>query len=112
MPAVDIDPARPALTRLTAIAQHGTSQARRVANLLLAWADATAYGGFDPMDLAQVDAGVARDILAILALIAQAKVTPAELGFGEILTQLAAQWRPQPHRAPHPAGHQAAAPGL
>lgn len=102
MPAADIDLARPALSRLIAIASHGTSQARRAANLLLAWADAAAYGGFDPMDLAEVDAGVARDMLAVLALIAQAKLTPAALGVGETLAQLATQWR-RPQHALKPA---------
>lgn len=105
--AAALDLARPALSRLIAIASHGTSQARRAANLLFAWADAAAYGGFDPMELAEVDAGVARDMLA---LIAQAKLTPAALGVGETLAQLATQWR-RPQHALKPATAAAGAVG-
>jgi hypothetical protein len=45
-----------ALERLLRIALQNTGQARRVAEFLLAWHNAAENGGWDPVDLWNVDA--------------------------------------------------------
>jgi len=54
-----------ALARLLAIAKTDTGQARRVADFLLAWHNAEENGGWDPVDLWQLDTGIAQDILLV-----------------------------------------------
>jgi len=49
-----------ALERLFQIALRDTGQSRRVANFLLAWHNAEENGGWDPVDLWNVDDAIAR----------------------------------------------------
>lgn len=58
-----------ALGRLLHIAAGSTGQSRRVADFLVAWHNAEENGGWDPVDLWSVDAGIADDIEAVLHLI-------------------------------------------
>ena len=54
-----------AVGRLLVIAKNNSGQARRVANFLLAWHNAEENGGWDPVDLWQLDTGIAQDILLV-----------------------------------------------
>jgi len=54
-----------AVARLLVIAKNNSGQARRVANFLLAWHNAEENGGWDPVDLWQLDTGIAQDILLV-----------------------------------------------
>jgi hypothetical protein len=49
-----------------ALARQDTGQARRVANFLLAWHNAEENGGWDPVDLWNVDAAIADDMLTVI----------------------------------------------
>jgi hypothetical protein len=53
---------RAALARLIQIAQGESGQCRVVANFLLAWWNADAYGGFDLTDILAVDKAIAMDM--------------------------------------------------
>lgn len=83
-----------ALTRLVNIAHTDTGQARRVANFLLAWWNAQAYGGFDLTDLWAVDDAIAEDMLVVTQLIARRRNAPAAYGLGPEFEHLAGLWRP------------------
>ena len=61
--------------------ERSTGQPRRVANYLLAWHNAEENGGWDPIDLWNVDDTVADDMLFALALIRQRHTYAEELGF-------------------------------
>ena len=79
-----------ALERLLRVAQQDTGQARRVANFLLAWHNAEENGGWDPIDLWNVDAAIADDILTVMRLIRESHRYPDTLGFRD---EIAAVWR-------------------
>jgi hypothetical protein len=79
-----------ALERLLQVARRDTGQARRVANFLLAWHNAEENGGWDPVDLWNVDAAIAGDMLTVVRLIRDSHRYPDALGFGE---EIAAVWR-------------------
>ena len=82
-----------ALDRLLNVAQRDTGQARRVANFLLAWHNAEENGGWDPVDLWNVDAGIADDMLKIIRLIRESHRYPGELGFDNEMDAMWALWR-------------------
>ena len=69
MTLLDIDPPLAALDRLVTIAQGDTSPARRVANFLLAWWNASDCGGFDFTDLWMLDRAIIDDLLSVIQLI-------------------------------------------
>ncbi len=104
-------PARAALDRLLAIAQHGTGQSRRVAGFLLTWWDARDCGGFDltglwtkqpkvprPLGRGMVAEGIedaiAADMLAVMNLIAHHRGYPTAHGLGPDFERLVEPWRP------------------
>lgn len=70
MPVFDVEE-HLALNRLIEVAKRDTGQARRVANLLLAWFNAKTYGGFDLTDLWSIDEEVVADIVLVLQLISK-----------------------------------------
>jgi len=57
---------RQALERLLHIAAGSTGQAKKMADFLLAWHNTEENGGWDPVDLWSVDAGIPDDILVLL----------------------------------------------
>jgi ParB family chromosome partitioning protein len=79
-----------ALERLLRVAGRDTGQSRRVANFLLAWHNAEENGGWDPVDLWNVDAAIADDMFKVLRLIRESHRYPDGLGFGD---EIAAVWR-------------------
>ncbi|HSU61825.1 MAG TPA: hypothetical protein VLI55_21120 [Bryobacteraceae bacterium] len=64
-----------ALQRLFRVALRDTGQSRRVANFLLAWHNAEENGGWDPVDLWNVDTAIAEDMLTVLRLIRECITT-------------------------------------
>ncbi len=86
-------PGHAALDRLLAIALTDTGQARRAANLLLAWANAHSYGGFDPTDLWAVSDPVRADMLDLLGLIAAERHHASAYGHDDAFVALARRWR-------------------
>ena len=83
-----------ALDRLLAIAATDTGQARSVANLLLAWDNAHAYGGFDPTELWAVSDPVRADMLEVIGLIARERHHAAAYGHQDAFAALVRRWRP------------------
>jgi len=79
-----------ALERLLRVAQQDTGQALRVANFLLAWHNAEENGGWDPIDLWNVDAAIADDMLTVMRLIRDSHRYPDNLGFRD---EIAVVWR-------------------
>jgi hypothetical protein len=66
------------------VARQDTGQARRVASFLLAWHNAEENGGWDPVDLWNVDAVIADDILTVVRLIRESRQYPDALGFSDV----------------------------
>jgi hypothetical protein len=95
MTVLDIDPPLAALDRLVTIAQGDTGQARRVANFLLAWWNASDCGGFDLTELWTLDAAVTEDVLSVMRLIALRHCYPDAYGLGSEFEQLVMDWRPK-----------------
>lgn len=91
---MDDDPARRALRRLLAMAQTDTGQARCVANLLLAWWNASACGGFDFCELWAVSDPVRADMLDVIGLIARDRQAATHYGLGDAFEILVRRWRP------------------
>ena len=82
-----------ALGRLCQIAKRNTCQARRVANLLLAWHNAEENGGWDPADFWNVDTAIAEDMLAVLKLAKNSHSYPEDLGFEPEIKAIWRLWR-------------------
>lgn len=83
-----------ALGRLLEIAGRDTGQSRRVADFLLAWHNAEENGGWDPADLWAVDAGIADDMVAVVALIRRSGGKyPGDLGFEREISAVWRRWR-------------------
>jgi hypothetical protein len=82
-----------ALDRLIAIAKHDTGQAKRVANFLLAWWNATRDGGFDFTDLWNVDREIAVDMVTVFAMIAETWTYPDRLGYEDDFREIVTLWR-------------------
>lgn len=57
------------------------SQPCRVADFLLAWHNAEENGGWNPVDIWQLDAGIAQDILLVTTFIAVEYKYSDDLGF-------------------------------
>jgi hypothetical protein len=92
-PSFAQQPAYEALARLLEIAQRDTGQSRRVADFLLAWYNAGENGGWDPIDLWNVDDSIADDILTVLRLIRECHRYPDDLGFGTEIRAVWQRWR-------------------
>lgn len=86
-------PAYEALARLFEVAKRDTGQSRRVANFLLAWHNAEENGGWNPVDLWNVDEEIADDMISVLGLIRQNHRYPDDLGFGEEIQAVWKSWR-------------------
>jgi hypothetical protein len=82
-----------AVARLLAIAKTNSGQARRVADFLLAWHNAEENGGWNPVDLWQLDTGIAQDILLVTAFIAVEHKYPDDLGFAPEIAVVWKLWR-------------------
>jgi hypothetical protein len=67
--------AREALGRLLRIARQDTGQARRVASFLFAWHNAEENGGWDRVDMWNVDAAIACDMLTVMRFIRDPSAT-------------------------------------
>jgi hypothetical protein len=89
----DRERSQQALGRLLQIAAGSTGQSRKVADFLLAWHNAEENGGWDPVDLWSVDAGIADDILTVLHLIHAFHCYLPELGFGPEIAAVWQHWR-------------------
>jgi len=68
-----------ALSKLLEQAGQNTKQARCVANLLLAWYDATIFDSWDPVDIWSVDDTTGSDMIAVLHLIKESHTYIDEL---------------------------------
>ena len=86
-------PAYEAIARLFEVAKQDTGQSRRVASFLLAWHNAEENGGWDPVDLWNVDEAIAQDMLTVLGLIRQTRRYPGDLGFEEEILSVWKNWR-------------------
>jgi hypothetical protein len=84
-----------ALARLIRIAKSDTGQSAKVANFLLAWWNAGSCGGFDFTDLWGVDTAIAKDMVAVVALIAAHSNYPDAYGFRADFERMVADWRPR-----------------
>jgi hypothetical protein len=60
---------------------------------LLAWHNAEENGGWDPVDLWQVDGSIAQDMLLVLSLIADERKYPDDLGFAPEIEAVWTRWR-------------------
>ena len=82
-----------AVARLLAIAKTDSGQARGVADFLLAWHNAEENGGWNPVDLWQLDTRIAQDILLVTAFIAVEHKYPDDLGFAPEIADVWKLWR-------------------
>jgi hypothetical protein len=82
-----------ALERLLKIGRQDTGQSRRVASFLLAWHNAEENGGWDPVDLWNVDDAIADDMLAVLRLVRESHSYPDALGFADEIQAVWRAWR-------------------
>ncbi len=98
MRRIDHDEAGAALDRLITAASSDTGGAARVADFLLSWWDG-ASGAFRLIDICNVDAETAEDMLIILAYLAHTGVTYAnawgrEADMGRLIDQW--NWKGRP----------------
>ena len=103
-PVIDDQEGR-ALSRLFEIARSCTGQSKKVADFLLAWWNAADNGGWDPMDLWSLDAGIARDVMTVVGLFP--KVHPDDLGLDEEFGAVWRLWRNDPRVPASDAGLEA-----
>jgi ParB family chromosome partitioning protein len=83
-----------ALSRLFEQANQNTKQARCVAHLLLAWYDASTFGGWDPVGMWDVDDVTGSDMIAVLELIKESHAYIDELGFDREIQLVWQRWMP------------------
>jgi hypothetical protein len=79
-----------ACERLMQIARLDTGQSRRVANFLLASHNAEKNGGWDAVDLRNIDDAIARRDAVILGMVRKSHSYPDDLGFAD---KIQAVWR-------------------
>lgn len=84
---------RAALERLIDVAQHDTGQSRKVASLLLAWYNATDYGGFDFTDLWGLDCALVEDSRRLIFWISHNCCYPEDIGYRDEFCAIWKQWR-------------------
>jgi hypothetical protein len=82
-----------ALGRLLKIAMSDTGQSRLTANFLLAWHNAGANGGWDPVDLWALDEAIGRDMLLLLEMVLTRRRYPPEWGFEKEIERVWELWR-------------------
>lgn len=84
-----------ALARLISIALHPSGQSQLVANFLLAWWNASEYGGFHMTDLWGVDKPIADDMLSVFSLIMRFHHYPDTITptLHESFIKIAALWK-------------------
>ena len=92
----NLEMAQKALERLIPTASRDTGQSRRVADFLLAWWNAPKNGGWDPVDLWNVDGAIADDILPVLHLIRECHCYADKLGFQKQMETIWENWRSTP----------------
>jgi hypothetical protein len=80
-----------AIRRLLAIARSDAGQSRKVADFLLAWANAGECGGFDLTELWSVDPIIRDDMLLALEFTALHPNYPDHYGLGDAGRALAAE---------------------
>lgn len=86
-----------ALDRLIDLAKSDTGQARRVANLLLAWWNGPECGGLDIADLFSVDRDIAADMAQVFAFLGEhpGAIYPDAFGHRDSMVELVEAWRPE-----------------
>ncbi len=100
----EIEKLKSAVKRLVNVAQSDTGQSRRVANFLLAWWNASEFGGFDFTDLWNVDLELAEDMVTVFTILPNFRYYPDVLGFGQQFEKLAVDWRPKARSETAPQG--------
>ncbi|WP_226998738.1 DUF7673 family protein [Tardibacter chloracetimidivorans] len=87
--------AQAALDRLLTVALSDTGQSRITANFLLAWWNASDWGGFDIADLFSVDRAIAADMTTLFAFLGQQGVATYADAFGRRaeIVKLIRLWR-------------------
>ena len=78
------------------MARQDTGQARRGADFLLAWHNAAENGGWDPVDIWNVDDAIAEDMLTVMHLVKESRRYPGDLGFEEEIQIIWRAWRCNP----------------
>ena len=86
-------PKRKALERLFKVALQDSGQARRVANFLLAWHNASENCGWDITDLWGLDEAIVADVLSVVQLIGRTHAYADNLGFREQMRAVWERWR-------------------
>lgn len=89
---VTLNEGKAALERLLQVADGDSGQETRVRGFLLSWWNAGAFGGFDPTDLWTMDNALARDVVAVLALIVQCRAYPDAMGYRQAFDWLIVHW--------------------
>ena len=84
---------RQALEHLLKIASGDTGQSRRLADFLLAWWNASEYGGYDLTDGWGVDESIVDDMCVVFRLATRANSYPDTLGYAREFEALAHVWR-------------------
>ncbi|MDW9378168.1 hypothetical protein GOC57_32430 [Sinorhizobium meliloti] len=89
------DRVRFALEKLLNIAHDNTGQGRRVANVLLAWWNAEALGGFDIADLFAVDREVSEDMATMFTYLAREEDAVYPTNYRGEIESIIKRWRPE-----------------
>lgn len=92
MATMDLD-TRAALERLITVAQGDTGQSHQVADLLLAWYNASENGGFDFTSFWAIDDALVADSLRLITWVSRNRAYPDELGFGDQFKTIWKAWR-------------------
>jgi hypothetical protein len=92
MAMIDLD-TRAALDRLIRVAQDDTGQSRHVADLLLAWYNASENGGFDFTSFWAIDDALVADSLRLITWISRSRAYPDEIGYGDQFQAIWKAWR-------------------
>ncbi len=82
-----------AIERLLRLARNDTSQARCIADFLLAWWDPQRCGGFDFTTLWELDHQQVHDVLLVSAYLARARHGLQQLGFTTEMEAIQQFWR-------------------
>lgn len=88
-----------ALEKQFNIAHQDTGQDRRGANFILAWWNAKMLGGFDFIDLANVDPHIAEDIATISTFLARKENVVHPYGYRSEIERIISRRRPQAEAA-------------
>lgn len=90
-----IQEGKQAIERLLRVAESDTGQSRRCANFLLAWWNATDWGGFDLTDMWAIDLELAQDMVTVFALVSNFQRYPDSdvFGYGPRFERIVERWR-------------------